>query len=72
MILTVNTDFFHTQHELLDFMLGKDGSYVGFELHIYIYIYMYNLNLCESSKSTLVLNLSNWVNGRIQIKRAEI
>jgi len=39
---------------------------------IYIYIYMYNLNLCESSKSTLVLNLSNWVNGRIQIKRAEI
>jgi len=28
------------------------------------YIYMYNLNLCESSNSTLVLNLSNWVNGK--------
>jgi hypothetical protein len=68
MILTVNTDYFHTQHELLNFMLDKDGSYVGLELHIY----MYNLNLCETSKSTLVLNLSNWVNGRIQIKRAEI
>ena len=39
---------------------------MGFEVHIYIYIYIhiYNLNLCESSKSTLVLNLSNWVNGK--------